>query len=238
MTDIAARYQTVKQHILERITAGDWPPGARIPSENELVEMLGISRMTVNRAVRELAQEGRVTRLGGVGTFVADGGLKSPPVPVVPIRQWIEGHGGRHSWRVVETARFDARPELAKLYGLAPGTKLAFALVLHAQSDGPIQLEERYVNMDAVPAYAGADLGKELPDDVLARAIPNGSTRSTIEAVQPARRAAELLALKTQEPCLLVTKRIESQGAVASVARLFHPGSRFRLESAGDRRPT
>ncbi len=72
MTDIAARYQTVKQHILDRIGSGDWPPGARIPSENELVAELGISRMTINRAVRELAQEGRVVRLGGVGSFVAE----------------------------------------------------------------------------------------------------------------------------------------------------------------------
>jgi DNA-binding GntR family transcriptional regulator len=32
MTDVAPRYQTVKQHILDRIAVGDWPPGARIPS--------------------------------------------------------------------------------------------------------------------------------------------------------------------------------------------------------------
>ncbi len=227
MTDIAARYQTVKQHILDRIGSGDWPPGARIPSENELVAELGISRMTVNRAVRELAQEGRVVRLGGVGSFVAEPQSAPETIAIPPIAQWIAGRGRAHRWRVVESARFEARPELARLYGLPAGTRLAFALILHAENDRPVQLEERHINLDAVPSYAET----ELPDDMLARALPGATTHTTVEAVPPNRRTAELLDMKAQESCLLITKRVENAGIVASIARLFHPGSRFRLEN-------
>jgi GntR family transcriptional regulator, histidine utilization repressor len=229
--DVAARYQTVKRHIVERIAAGEWPPGARIPSENELVDSLGISRMTVNRAVRELASEGRVVRLVGVGTFVAEPRPEAASMPLASIRDWIARRGGRHSWRTVETARFGARPELAKLYDLAPGTPLAFALLLHAENGAAIQLEERFVNLDAAPDFAGADLGRSLPDDVLAGLLPDGTSLVTVEAIRPSGRVADLLRLQAEEPCLLVTRRLEAKGAVASIARLIHPGSRFRLES-------
>jgi GntR family histidine utilization transcriptional repressor len=230
MTDVAPRYQTVKQHILDRIAVGDWPPGARIPSENELVAALGISRMTINRAVRELAQEGLVVRLGGVGTFVAEPRSAPQAIAIPPIEQWIAARGHRHSWRVIETSRFEARPELARLYGLKPGTRLAFALILHAESNRPIQLEERHVNLEAVPSYADADLQTALPDDILVQAIPTATVRLTIEAVPPSRRTADLLEMTPQDACLLISKRIEAGGSVASIARLFHPGSRFRLD--------
>ncbi|MCB1434081.1 MAG: GntR family transcriptional regulator, partial [Alphaproteobacteria bacterium] len=54
MTDALPLYAKVKDHILENIRSGAWAPGFRVPSENELVESFGISRMTANRALREL----------------------------------------------------------------------------------------------------------------------------------------------------------------------------------------
>ena len=66
------RYRQVKSHILKLIGDGELQANDRVPSENELVGTLGVSRMTVNRALRELADDGFVVRLAGVGTFVAD----------------------------------------------------------------------------------------------------------------------------------------------------------------------
>ncbi len=64
-------YLQVKNLISRRIQSGRWSPESRIPSENELVASLGISRMTVNRALRELTAEGLLVRRRGAGTFVA-----------------------------------------------------------------------------------------------------------------------------------------------------------------------
>ena len=66
-------YQDVKAHVLDRMQREAWPPHYRVPSENALVARLGVSRMTVNRALRELSHEGRLFRVQGVGTFVAPG---------------------------------------------------------------------------------------------------------------------------------------------------------------------
>ncbi len=82
-------------------------------------------------------------------------------------------------------ATFAARPELARLYGLAAGTELGFALIQHTKDGEPVQVEERYVNLGAVRSFGDADLAATLPDDLLARAVADGRTRLTVEA-QPA----------------------------------------------------
>ena len=67
----AAPYLLVKQHLKDGLGSGRWPPGALMPSEAELVALFGVSRMTVNRALRELQAEGLVQRSQGLGTFAA-----------------------------------------------------------------------------------------------------------------------------------------------------------------------
>jgi GntR family transcriptional regulator, histidine utilization repressor len=62
---------------LSKFSDGNWPPHYRVPSESELVNQLGFSRMTINRALREMTAEGLLVRMQGVGTFVAE-----PKTPV------------------------------------------------------------------------------------------------------------------------------------------------------------
>lgn len=62
-------YEKVKQAISEKIHSGVWRPHDRIPSEAELVAQFGFSRMTINRALRELTDEGLLVRLQGVGNL-------------------------------------------------------------------------------------------------------------------------------------------------------------------------
>jgi GntR family histidine utilization transcriptional repressor len=64
-------YEKVKQAISEKIHSGVWRPHDRIPSEAELVAQFGFSRMTINRALRELTDEGLLVGCRG-GTFVAE----------------------------------------------------------------------------------------------------------------------------------------------------------------------
>ena len=65
-----ATYRDVKTDILSKITKGAWGPGSLIPSEVELADTYGCARATVNRAMRELADEGIVERRRKAGTRV------------------------------------------------------------------------------------------------------------------------------------------------------------------------
>ncbi|MBK3372719.1 GntR family transcriptional regulator, partial [Acinetobacter baumannii] len=68
-------YQRVKQLISQKIYEGSWAVNKKIPSESELVNQLGCSRMTVNRALRELTTEGTVAKLAMRQPFVLFKGL-------------------------------------------------------------------------------------------------------------------------------------------------------------------
>ena len=65
-------YDQVKAFVRQRISQGLWKPGDPVPSESALMHQFGVSRMTVNRALRELVSEGLVRRVQGSGTFVAE----------------------------------------------------------------------------------------------------------------------------------------------------------------------
>ncbi|ODN72400.1 HTH-type transcriptional regulator FrlR [Methylobrevis pamukkalensis] len=92
-------YQGLKREIRDRIARGDWAAGTRVPSENELVAEFGVSRMTANRALRELAAEGLVVRVKGAGSFVADAKGHSALVEVRNIADEIRARGHDHRAR-------------------------------------------------------------------------------------------------------------------------------------------
>ncbi len=86
-------FRDVKQDVRRRIVQGVWAPGALVPNEVDLAAEFQCSRATVNRAMRELAEEGLVERKRKAGTRV----LKSPTrqarfnIPIV--RKEIEARG-------------------------------------------------------------------------------------------------------------------------------------------------
>ena len=87
--------ERVRAYVQDRIDSGEWPEGARIPSEAKLVEILGASRMTVHIALRDLAAEGVLSRRQGAGTFVQPRGQQSTFLELRNIHSEIEarGHG-------------------------------------------------------------------------------------------------------------------------------------------------
>src|SRR6478752_6389022 len=111
--DSAPLYVGVKQMILDRIQSGEWPPKFRVPSENELVAELGVSKMTANRALRELAAEGELVRIQGVGSFVAERKGYSPLFEVRNIADEIAERGHTHEATVIVLAQEPASPEIA-----------------------------------------------------------------------------------------------------------------------------
>ena len=90
------QYQKLKNHISKHINAGDWQQGQRVTSENELARQFGVSRMTANRALKELSAEGVLTRVPGVGTFVAEQIPQTPLFEIRNIADEIRDRGHRY----------------------------------------------------------------------------------------------------------------------------------------------
>jgi len=222
-------YLQVKRHILDNIGSGKWAAAARVPSENEIVKSFGISRMTANRALRELRDEGVLVRVAGVGSFVADQQARAHPLEIRGIAEEIQRRGHEHRAEVVSLERVRATAGLAEDFGVAVRTPLYCSVIVHCEDDRPIQLEDRYVLPELAPNYLSVDFTQTTPYDYLIKVAPLQQAEHVLRAVMPDARTRKLLDMASDEPCLLMIRRTWTADVVASVAKLYYPGSRYEM---------
>jgi GntR family histidine utilization transcriptional repressor len=226
----AAPYAQVKQYLKDALAAGRWPPGALMPSEAELVAQFGVSRMTVNRALRELQSEGLVERVQGVGTFAAQLGRVASTLSIRDLHEEIEARGHRHHAEVHITREERATEGLAQQLGLAVGAPVFHSLIVHHDNGTPLQCEDRYVNPVWAPDYLNVDFTRITPTHYLLEVAPLWEAQYTIQASTPTEQEAALLRIGVRDACLVVVRRTVSRGIPITIARLVHPGSRYQLE--------
>ncbi|MBW9051296.1 histidine utilization repressor [Rhizobium mesosinicum] len=229
--DSAPLYAGVKQVILDRIRSGEWPPRHRVPSENELVVELGVSKMTANRALRELANEGELVRIQGVGSFVAERKGHSALFEVRNIADEIAERGHAHKASVIVLAEETASPDIADALELDIGAPVFHSLIVHSENGVPVQIEDRFVNPQAAPNYLAQDFSTLTPNAYLTAAAPLSGSEHIVEAVTPRTWECKLLTILQNEPCLAIRRRTWSASQVVSMARLVYPGNRYRLET-------
>jgi GntR family histidine utilization transcriptional repressor len=220
-------YEQVKAFIKSRISAGTWKPGDPVPSEAALMAQFGISRMTVNRALRELAAEGMVTRVQGSGTRVAELHRISSRLTIRDIHEEVAERGHVHTTRVLKVEAEKASADLAKTLGLRTGARVFHTLLVHLENGIPIQYEDRYVNPAAAPDFLETDFTRTTPTHHLLLHAPLTEASYSIEACLPTEQEAKQLGIKRAEPCLAMMRRTVSGAHVASVARLIYPGTRY-----------
>lgn len=224
-------YEMVKAQIKLKVESGEWQANHRIPSENEIVEMLGVSRMTANRALRELATEGFIVRIQGRGSFVAPKKRSAGTMGVRNIAEEIRERGLIHRSRIVLIQTEISGPDLASALEVDVGSPVYHSVILHEEDDVPIQLEDRFVNADVAPDYLKQDFSRLTPNAYLTSVAPILRTEQFIEAVSPQPWECKLLAIGRHDPCLLVRRRTWSSGGAVTSVRLLYPGSRYRIES-------
>ncbi len=226
----APLYAQVKQMIIQQIQSGAWPAHHRVPSESELVEELGFSRMTINRALRELTADGLLLRMQGVGTFVAEPKGRSALFAVNNIADEIAARGHRHHCKVIRLAEELPSAERALALDLHNGQRVFHSLIVHYENEVPVQLEDRYVNAAVAPDYLKQDFTILTPYAYLSRVAPLTEGEHVVEAVLAEAEECRLLQIERNEPCLLIRRRTWSGNQAVTSARLIHPGSRHRLE--------
>lgn len=227
----APLYAKVKEHILEHIRSGAWTPGMRVPSENELVESFSISRMTANRALRELTADGFLSRVPGVGTFVKEPTARTSLLELRNIAEEITQRGHVYAAHVEQREVIEATPVLVEQFEMKLPGKLFHLVMVHTENGVPVQLEERYVNPFVAPKFNEQDFATVTPTAYLIAAVPVDELEHTVEAVMPEPEQQALLDIGENEPCLALHRRSWSKGHVVTVATLLYPASRYALYS-------
>jgi len=223
-------YTQLKELLRERILDGTYAPHSRMPSESELVSELGFSRMTINRALRELTAEGLLVRMQGVGTFVAEPKTRSALFEVNNIADEIAARGHQHSCKVITLAEEAAGSERALALDMREGQRVFHSLIVHYENGLPVQIEDRYVNAQIAPDYLKQDFTRQTPYAYLSQVAPLTEGEHVVEAILAEADECQLLQIEGGEPCLLIRRRTWSGRQPVTAARLIHPGSRHRLE--------
>jgi len=223
------RYEAVKRHVLSAIEEGTYGAGDKLPSENELVQALGVSRMTVNRALRELTEQGHIVRRAGMGSFVAGRRMRGHAADIISIRDELARRG--ETWSaLVQTAEKKLAPtDVGGEFSDVILPEFFHLVILHRGDTRPIELEDRWVNPEIAPDMLEQDFNIITTTEYLLSVAPLLHAEHVVRAVIPTNHEAFLLDVDNQTPCLEISRRTWTGDRVASFARLLYPGDRYEL---------
>ncbi len=224
-----ALYQRILSEIRGRILSGEWPPGRRIPFEHELAAHYRCSRMTVNKAMSELARTGLIERRRRSGSFVSRPQSQAAMLEIHDIRAEVEALGLPYRYELVSRTERTATEADASGTGFAAGTGLVDLLCRHFAGAAPFCLEERTISLAVVPEAGGESFETVAPGPWLIGHVPWNAAEHRIRAVSADARVARLLGVPRHSACLVVQRRTWSGEAPVTDVRLTYAGETHSL---------
>lgn len=224
---IGPLHQRIRADIEARIRSGAWAPGHRAPTEAELMEAYGCSRMTVNKAMTALVEAGLIVRRKRAGSFVARPKVHAPVLNIPDIQSEILARGEAYAFRLL--SRRVRAPEGEDEVELAAGGRLLALDGVHDAGGRPFALERRLVSLKAAPEMEAADLAEVPPGAWLLEHVAWTEAESRIGAINAGPEDARLLALDEGTACLVVDRRTWREGQHVTRVRQVFPGEAYDL---------
>ena len=222
-------FQRIKNYLLKEIQTGTWKEGDAIPSEAALAQKFNVSRMTVNRAVRELTSEQILHRVQGSGTYVAQQKYQATLVEIKSIAEEVRSRGHVHRSELHVLIAYPADEKLAAQFQVKVGHQLFHSVIVHFENEQAIQVEDRWVNSSLAPDYLQQDFLHKTPNEYLVAVAPMQGVDYRIEAVLPDRSIADMLHISTKEASLVLHRKTRSQNQIATIVTMWHPGNRYQF---------
>jgi len=231
MTKPQPRYLQIKNQILHQIHTGDLQPEDRIPSEHQLAKQHQVSRLTVQRAIRELVSHGLLRRVQGSGTFVTNFRHRFSLIEVRDVVEEIRRLGGEPTTEVLLHRRFTPPEDIQELLEIEPETDVFHVALLQTMDDEPVAYEERFAIVDVYPDFLDQDFGKHSVFDYLASRSVLEDIENVVSAVLADKRMAIILDVNEAEACVRVRRRNWYKGQCVTLTRITYAGTRQVLAS-------
>ena len=222
-------HQRIRSDLEAKILSGRWAPGRRIPFEHELIATYGCARMTVNRALTELVRTGLIERRRRAGSFVARPRAQSAVLALPDLKAEVEGRGERYGYLLLSRRRRAAGPKDETDLGVARGTAVLGLSCLHLAAGRPLALENRLLNLTAVPEAEETDFSAVPPGSWLLEHVPWTEAEHRITATGADRVTARRLGITIGSACLAVERHTWRSGEPITVVRQIFPGERYHL---------
>jgi GntR family transcriptional regulator, histidine utilization repressor len=224
-----ALYQRIRSDLEGRILSGEWPPGYRVPFEHELMESYSCSRMTVNKVLSGLAAAGLVERRRRAGSFVSRPKVHSAVLQIPDLKAEVENRGEQYGYELLDRQKRAAtRQDKARLEVDLRTSVLALRC-LHEADKQPFALEDRLLNLAAVPEALQQDFSIVPPSVWLVDHVPWTEAEHRISACNADKALAETLKIDEGAACLVIERRTWRNGEPITAVRLIHPGPLYDL---------
>lgn len=222
----------IREDILEKIVAGEWRPGHQLDKEIELADQYGVSRMTMNKVLTQLAQQGFIVRRKRSGTFVARSRTQSAVMEITDIAEEVAALGRSYKWELLSCETRQMRPGDLNMLGIERSTISERTLLLsgvHYADSEPFCLETRAINLNNTPTASHTDFSEQIPGSWLLRTKPWSTARHKLRAINVTGENARLLDLPEQTACLEILRKTEIGGDWVTHVRLLYPGEAHQL---------
>lgn len=225
----ASLHDHIIGHVRGKIVSGAWPPGTRVPSELELTQQFSCSRMTVNKALSELAAIGMIERRRKAGSFVAAARARSAILKIPDIKVEVEALGLSY--------RFDVRNRLLRpLNGedlsridAEEGTPLIEMTIVHYGGERPFGFEHRIINLAEVPDAESQPFADAPPGSWLVAKVPFTEGEHRIRAEAADSETARQIDVAAGTACLVIERRTWREGEPITWVRLVYPGEKQEM---------
>jgi GntR family histidine utilization transcriptional repressor len=224
-------FRDVKEDIRGRILNGDWKPGELIPNEVNLAAEFGCARATVNRAVRELAEDGLVERKRKSGTRVRISPLRQARFNIPIVRKEIEALGANYRYTLIDRAVATAPEWLRERLKLTGAAKVIHLTCLHFKDGAPYQYEDRWINLDALPQAIETSFETLGPNEWLIETVPFSDAEISFSATPATEVLANHLHCTAGDALFLVERSTWwDQKAITFVKLYYQAGHRMTTQ--------
>lgn len=225
-------YHQIKEHLRRQIVRGRLRPGARVPSGRELERQYGVSSITIQQALRDLAVDGLVIRRRGKGTFVATPKLARPLLAGVGFSQEMRKRGLTPGGKVLRFEEVPPPPAVRQALRLGVGSSALYLERLRSADGEPVALQWSYLPADRFKGLLSVNFsGRSLYEHLEAAygvTIVAGSR--TVEGTAANRQQAELLRIPEGAPLLrLEAVNADRRGQPVEFGVTFYRGDRYRF---------
>ncbi|MDF5751135.1 GntR family transcriptional regulator [Spongiactinospora sp. TRM90649] len=226
------KYFQLREILLDLIENNELPIGAAIPSERELCQRFGLSRMTVRQAVDHLVSEGRLHRVAGKGTFVARPKIEMA-IRLTSFSDDMRARGLEPGSRDLDRRIVRASAHLARELGIQPGDEVHFIERLRTADGEPLSIDRSHIPVSLAPDLSAHDLANRslysLLESRYGLILDGGEL--TIDGGIADPGDADLLKLPRGGAVLLLQRRSFAGGVCAELGVSTYRADRYQLRT-------
>lgn len=214
-------YRDIKETVLARIRSGEWQPDSLLPNEQDLAVEFSCTRTTVNRALRELADEGFLERRRKAGTRVLSSPQRQARFTIPMVRDEVEALGGTYRYALVSSDSRQAPDWLCARLALKPKQDVMHVRCMHFNGNTPFQFEDRWIVVASVPQVLNADFASIGPNEWLIQTVPFTNVELSFLASRADESVAGFLDLPFGEPVFTGERITWLEGQPVTFAKMY-----------------